>query len=357
MKRNFLKISLLALSSVALLLTSCEKSEDTPDITANNLKGMFVVCEGNFGSANGDITFYNSDPAKTVKNLYNSANGLPVGDVVQAFEIVDTLGFIVVNNSQKVTVVNMRNFKVIKNIGGFSYPRNVVRANENTVYISNGKGKNYENNYIYSIDLKTLTKSDSLDVETGPEKLIVVNSKVYAAIAGGWDNDGNTVIEIDPSTFKITNTFEVASVPIDLVTDKDNNIWAYCKGVADKNNYSPLTYTNSGISKINLSTKVVNNFPLKTMYASEVNCIAANKDGSIIYYLNDGLYAMAITATELPTAKLVDHMFFGMDVDPKTGNIICLDDANSMAIGYNAKGEKLFSFGTASFPNSVVFSY
>ena len=355
LKRNFLKISLLALSSAVLLLTSCEDSTDTPDITANNLKGMFVVCEGSYGSANGDITFYNSDPAKTVKSLYNSANGLPVGDVVQAFEIVDTLGFIVVNNSQKVTVVNMRNFKVIKTIGGFSYPRSIVRVNSNTVYVSNGNGTG--KNYIYSISVSKLTKTDSLEVSTGPEKLISCNSKVYAAIAGGWNNDGKSVVEIDPSTFKITNTFEVASVPVDITADKDNNIWAYCKGVADYSNYPDVSYANSGISKINVSSKSVNTFSLSTMRASGINNIVASKDGSTIYYLNDGLYAMSITATALPTNKLVDKTFFGIDVDPKTGNIICLDDANSMAIGYNAKGEKQFSFETAPFPGSVVFGY
>jgi hypothetical protein len=355
MKRNFLKISLLALSSVALFFTSCEKSEDTPDINANNLKGMFVVCEGDYGKANGDITFYNGDSKKTVKALYNSVNEVVPGDVVQSFAIVDTLGFIVVNNSQKVTVVNMKNFKVIKSIGGFSYPRNIVRVNSNTVYVSNGNGT--ANNYIYSISVSSLKKSDSLEVSTGPEKLIVANSKVYAAIAGGWNNDGKNVIEIDPSTFKITNTFEVASVPVDITADKDNNIWAFCKGVADYSNYPAVTYANSGISKINVSSKSVTTFPLSTMSASGINNISVSKDGSTIYYLNDGLYAMSITATALPTTKLVNKTFYGMEVDPKTGNIICLDDANSMAIGYNANGEKQFSFETAPFPGSVVFGY
>ena len=355
MKIKFLKNCLLALSGTALLLTSCEKTDDTPEITSENLKGMFVVCEGGFGLANGDITYYNPDSAKLIKNLYYAVNTAPIGDVVQSFEIVDTLGFIAVNNSQKITVVNMKTFKVIKNISGFSYPRSVVRANENTVYVSNGNG--ISDNYIYSIDIAALAKSDSLKVTTGPEKLIAADSKVYAAIAGGWNNDGNTVIEIDPSSFTIVNTFKVASVPIDIVADKNNNIWAYCKGAASYDANWNVTYSNSGISKINVSTEVVSTFPLTTMSASGVNNIAASKDGSVIYYLNDGLYSMPITTTSLPTLKVVDHLFYGLGVDPESGYIICLDDATSIAAGYNANGVEQFNFETATFPNSVVFCY
>lgn len=353
MKVNIFKFCLYVLCCATLLFTSCENIVEEPDITANNLKGMFVVCEGTYGKANGDITFYNSE--QTTKSLYTSANNLALGDIVQSFEIVDTLGFIIVNNSQKVVVVNMRNFKAIKTIYGFSYPRSVVRADENTVYISNGNG--YSDNYIYSIDLSTLTKSDSLPVTTGPEKLIKVGTKVYAAIAGGWNNDGHTVVEINPVTFKIERTFEVASVPIDLVSDKDNNIWAYCKGVATYDEYWNATYSNSGISKINTSANAVKTLPFTSMSANGISNIAVSNDGSVIYYLNDGLYSMPVTSTSLPASKLVNHLFYGMDVDPQTGNIICLDEANNMAIGYNADGIQQFSFETAPFPGSVVFGY
>jgi hypothetical protein len=355
MKSNYLKETMLVLSVTTLLLTSCEKTEDQPDITANNLKGMFVVCEGVYGKANGDIAFYDSESNQSTKNLFYSVNGVAPGDVVQSFEIVDTLGFIVVNNSQKIMIVNMKNFKVIKTINGFSYPRSVVRADKNTVYVSNGNG--YSDNYIYSIDLSSLEKSDSLEVTTGPEKLISVDSKVYAAIAGGYKNDGNTVVEIDPSTFTVANAYEVGSVPIDIVADKNNNIWAYCKGVADYTNYPAVTYSNSGISQINVSTKVVNTFSFTTMSASGINNIAANTDGNVIYFLNDGLYAMSVTATSLPASKVVDNLFYGMDVDPESGDIICLDAVNSLAIGYNEAGVEQFSFETSAYPNSVEFSY
>ena len=355
MRIRHLKYIMPGLVATALLMTSCEQNDPVPDIAANNLKGMFVVCEGIYGQANGDISFYDPELGSTVTNLYESVNGVTPGDVVQSFEIVDTLGFIVVNNSQKVTVVNMKDFKLVKNIDGFSYPRSVVRADENTVYVSNGNGT--ANNYIYSIDLTLLEKTDSLEMATGPEKLINVNKKVYAAIAGGWNNDGKSVIEIEPPSFTIINTYEVASVPVDIVADKDDNIWAYCKGVPDYSNYPDVTYTDSGISRINVSTKETDIFPLSTMSTYGINNISASNDGSIIYYLNDGLYSMSAEATQLPSSSLVERTFYGMDVNPENGNIVCLDDVNSKAIVYSKSGVEQYNFETAGYPNSVVFSY
>lgn len=63
--------------------------------------------------------------------------------------------------------------------------------------------------------------------------MIKVNSKVFAVLSGGWNNDGNTVIEIDPSSFTVVNTFDVSSVPVDIVADNNNNIWVYYKGIPD----------------------------------------------------------------------------------------------------------------------------
>ena len=346
-------IAVLLLMSI--FLVSCEKIDKGTPVTVNNLKGMFVVCEGIFGHADGDITFYDSKLNQTTKNLYNSVNGMALGDVVQSFEIVDTLGFIVVNNSQKVTVVNMKDFKVVKTINGFSYPRSIVRADQNTVYVSNGNGS--ADNYIYSISLSTLKKSDSLRIATGPEKLINIDSKVYAAISGGFNNDGNSVIEIDPATFSVTNAFTVASIPVDLVSDKDRNIWVYCKGVPDYTNWPNVSYTGAGISKINTTTKTVNTLPIANMSSSGINNITVSKDGSIIYFLNDALYSMPLTATTLPTSKVVDQQFYGLDVDPQSGNIVCMDAVNSKAVVYDKTGVKQFEVGTATFPNSAVFSY
>jgi len=354
MKNNLLQNTLLICAGAVITFASCERDPE-PDITADNLKGMFVICEGAYGSAEGDITWYDTEDGSTVKSLFYSVNGAELGDIVQSFAIADTLGFIAVNNSQKVTVVNLKNFTTVKNLNNFSYPRSVARADENTIYVTNGNGS--ADNYIYSIDITTLKKADSLEVSTGPESLLTVGGKVYATISGGWNNDGNSVIEIDQATFTITNTYTVGSCPVDLVADKDKNIWVYCKGAPDYSDYPNIAYTGMGLCKINVTTGNVTTYPFTVMDSPGIYNIAASPDGSNIYYLNGGLYAVSSTSSSLPLSPLIGGSFYGIDVDPKNGNLVVLDDVNSIAVVYNTNGIEQFNFETGDYPNAVIFSY
>jgi len=353
MKSNLMRKIMLLCAGAIIMLVSCEKDPDN-GITAKNMKGMFVVCEGNFGSAEGDITWYNPEDGNTVKSLYYSTNGTELGDIAQSFIIADTLGLITVNNSQKVTVVSMKSFAMVKNLNNFSYPRGITRANEKTVYVANGNGS--ADNYIYSIDLTTLKKTDSLVVSKGPESLLTVGDKVYATISGGWNNDGNTVIEINPETFEITKTYTVGSCPVDLVADNNKNIWVYCKGVPDYSTYPDISYTGMGLCKIDRTTGNVTTFEFTEMVSPGIYNVAASPDGKTIYYLNDGVFAVASTATSLPASALIDGSFYGIDVDPKSGNLVGLDAVNSKAVVFNTNGIEQYSFETGNFPNSVIFS-
>ena len=353
MKSNLMRKIMLLCAGAIIMLVSCQKDPDN-GITAKNMKGMFVVCEGNFGSAEGDITWYNPEDGNTVKSLYYSTNGTELGDIAQSFIIADTLGLITVNNSQKVTVVSMKSFAMVKNLNNFSYPRGITRANEKTVYVANGNGS--ADNYIYSIDLTTLKKTDSLVVSKGPESLLTVGDKVYATISGGWNNDGNTVIEINPETFEITKTYTVGSCPVDLVADNNKNIWVYCKGVPDYSAYPDISYTGMGLCKIDRTTGNVTTFEFTEMVSPGIYNVAASPDGKTIYYLNDGVFAVASTATSLPASALIDGSFYGIDVDPKSGNLVGLDAVNSKAVVFNTNGIEQYSFETGNFPNSVIFS-
>ena len=194
-------------------------------------------------------------------------------------------------------------------------------------------------------------------VTTGPESLITAGNKVYATISGGWNNDGNTVIEIDPATFKITKTYTVGSCPVDLVADNNMNIWVYCKGIPDYSAYPDVTYSDMGLCKIDRTTGKVTTFPFTEMVSPGIYNVAASPDGKTIYYLNNGLYAVESTATSLPASALINGSFYGIDVDPKSGNLIGLDAVNSKAVIFNTNGIEQYSFETGKFPNSVIFSY
>lgn len=354
MKTNLLSKAMILLAVASFSFFSCEEDETTPDITINNLKGMFVVCEGGFNTSDADITYFHPDSLSSIKGLYEKANGASLGSILQSFTVVDTMGFLVVTNSQKVTVVSMKNFKKIKSIDGFSYPRNIIKATDDVVYIANGNG--YADNYIYTINLETLTKTDSVAVGAGPEKMVNVNNNIYVANSGGYTNSGNTVSIINTTTFKVAGSATVGNVPTDLVVDANNNVWVYCKGVPDYTNYPNVTYTGSAISKIS-TNGTITSLPISAVTTMGINCLAIDKSGKTLYFVADGTYKMSINDTQLPTTKFNDTAFYGIEVDPATGSIIGLDDVNSKARILNTDGTEIKNFDTGLYPNSICFEY
>src|SRR5208283_4147750 len=84
--------------------------------TALNARGVYVINQGNFGFGNGEVSFYNPANNQVANNLFDSVNGFHPGDVLQSMYILDSLGFIVVNNSQRILEVKIPSFKWVRTI-------------------------------------------------------------------------------------------------------------------------------------------------------------------------------------------------------------------------------------------------
>ncbi len=347
----------LGLLIASVLFVSC--SDDDNEIP--RLKGNFVLNEG---SANGSISLIDEDDQVTL-NYFSSVNsGVTLGQYPQSMAMNGEYAFIVVTTGSGagyVEVVTASDFIHYATIDGLSYPREIAFAN-GKAYVSNGNGSdvNYakQNNEVYVVDLKTMTKTGQISVGAGPEKMIVSGNKLYVANSGGWSNDDNTVSVIDVDTDEVVKTITVKSCPKDMVEDANGDIWAYCSGVPDYSNYPNVSYTNSGLSKIDGDTNDVSSFALTSLSTSGIKNIAISKDKKTVYFMSDAVYAMDITATALPTAKFIDATFYGMDVNPKNGNLWLCEGTNpGKVLVYSSNGEKLKEFTVGAMPNSTTFSY
>jgi len=343
-----------------LAVTLFSACSDDDDNFVPKVSQIYVLNEGN---ENGSVASIGDDGAVT-QNYYEVVNGLPLGKFPQSMAVNDENVFIVVttqSNAGYVEVLNKTTFKTEKSILGLSYPREIALM-DGKAYVSNGTGAdgNYNklNSEVFPINLSTLELGAKIEVGAGPEKMLISNGKLYVANSGGWSNDDNTITVVDTSNDQVIESIEVKSCPKDMELDANGDIWVYCAGVPS---WSEVQGSGPAISKIDVSAGTVTSWDIPSVTSGGIKNIAINKSKNAIYYIADGVYKMSIDADALPTEKLIDDVFYGVDVHSVTNelwlcqNSVYGNSGNSIFV-YDDEGKLTATHETGVVPNSSIFA-
>ncbi len=336
---------------------SCNKQNEP--LKTGFLNGIYVVNEGGYNNSNASITYYDRDSAQVHKQLFAKANGRDLGDVAQSFAVAGDLGLIVVNNSQKVEVVDLETFISVGTITGMDYPRYALQVTADKAYITDG---NYAGN-VYVVNLNTLEIDGEIPVGKGPENIVRAADLIYVANSGGWDSD-STVSVIDPQGDVVVKTITVGDHPTDLAVDADLNVWVLCKGkVLYDNNWNVIGETDSRLVKINTIDFSSDKIFIVGVTGDFFNPVrlTAGKDGTYLFYAEaGGIYKMGINDTSTPGQAFIPGSFYGLEVDPDTGNVLALKangfDAGGRAYIYTFEGRLVDSLDVGIAPNGAAFN-
>jgi len=348
-----------AFALIAILFASC--SDDDPTPTYPSIKGDFVISQGNFMKNNGAISLFGAEVID--KDIFKSVNSRILGDVVQDFEVVDTLGFIVVNNSQKVELVRMRDFKSVEAIDDqkLTYPRYVTQATENTVYISNGS----KEGEVIIYDFKKFEIVGTIPVGKGPEMMVKIGNKMFVANSGGFDKD-KTVSVIDIAQRKVVKTITVDESPVTLKADRNNNVWVYCKGEVEYVANGPgweddeYNYNNTKLFRIDANTiDIEKEYLLPGKLGSFGSNLFAISNTDDVYFITDGVYKMTSGAAVVPAVKWDATAYFGIEVNPVNGNVYGLNSITNEVVILNPSDASVINkyTETVAMPHSVYFNY
>ncbi|MBF9143224.1 YncE family protein [Hymenobacter properus] len=348
------------LAGLALLAACDPKKEETPAPTPPATYGVYILSEGQFGVGDGAVSVFNkANKALTVDAFGSANNGSRLGDVVQSMGVQGSRGYVVVNASNKIEVVNLTDFKSVATISGLSQPRYFAAGSSGRGYVTEWRGPytGYLPGVLSILNLATNTVASRVTVGRNPEQLLVLGGKIY--VPNSLDN---TVSVIDEATGTLASTITVADGPSSMVADKDGNLWVLCSGFVSYLSVPPYTLTrvsNGTLVRFNPGNPTAQlklNFP-GTASPGKLRINAA-KD-QLYYGFGGAEYQLSTAATALPRAPFIRRNFSGFDIDPRDNSIFGAVSpsysSNGRFIRYQATGAPIDSFEVKVGPNGFVF--
>jgi hypothetical protein len=372
------KYILFTFALFSLLATSCRK--DTPPPTeqvttlftpnpASVVKGVYLLNEGNFNTNKATLDYVDYTTGQFRKNIYNQVNpevtkGL--GDVGNDMAVYGSKLYVVVNNSNKIEVLNAKNGKRITQIDLLNCRYIAFRQNKAYVsaYLSTIANANAPNGMVAEIDTASLQIERRVTVGRQPEEMAVINNNLYVANSGGYSpsNYERTVSVVDLSTFTETKRIDVAINLSQIKADRYGDLYVTSRG--DYLTVPPKLYVVNAQSG---QIKKVFDIPART--------IALDDDQLFIISTNSGNVQQKYTYQTLnvTTETLLGQPFitdgtdltviqpYGLAINPATKEILLTDARDYVTPGtlycFDATGKKKWQVTTGDVPAHFAFIY
>lgn len=344
------KSGCLFLILIISIITSCRKSDLATDLTPveESLKGegVFVLNEGNFTKGNGSLSYYSYGTGKIYNDIFYQANNRILGDVPYSMTISGDNGYIIVNNSGNIEVVNKNSIKSVTTITGLVSPRNILIVSNSKAYVSS-----LYSNSIAIIDIQTNTVSGSINLKHTSEAMILSGNNVYVST---WSS-GKDIMVINKTTDKVIDSIRVAPEPESMVLDKNNKLWILCSG----------GYTGVALAEliaVNTSTNMIEKhfvFPSKSSYPSGLQL---NGTRDSLYYIDNGIWKMSTQSSALPAIPFRSagrRSIYKLGVDPRNQRLFFTNAMDYQQKGFilqlNSGGRLIDSCLTDIIPGSFCF--
>ncbi len=344
---------ILITALLLIFIIGCSKTNDPLIPPTVNSSGVYVVNEGLFAQNNATLSYKNLEDGTVTNNAYSSANnGNPLGDNANSMTISGSKGYIAVDNSNKVEIINLDNFKSLGfiDLGSNGSPREIYVKDENTAYVTN-----LNLDQVAKLNLQTKTVTTRINVGSKPEGIRESNGKLFVANSGfGFDN---TVSVIDMASDMVVITLQVGLNPRIVLNGLDNFIYVVCTG-----SYSDTSIF-SGIYKIDpaantvVDSILVKKNPGEACFIDATTMLVVNSDGAV----KVDLTTKSVSATPLILGTTVNS-FFGVihsiSFDLFRSVIYCGNPKdftqNGEVVTFDVNGNETGRFNVGLNPGTVV---
>lgn len=342
-----------------LFFSACVKDKpDAQPATAptDSIGNVYIVCEGSLGNGNSSLGIYQSHTGTVHNDVYETANGQPLGDVFQSMRRIGERLFLCVNNSDKIVVLHAADRKVAGVIS-IPKPRYILPVSETKAYVST-----LFSNNIYIINPQTLQVTGSFAMPAqNTEGMLLHQGAVWFC---AWDTTSDKIFKINPATDKIEKTITVAGyAPQAVVADKFDMLWVL-SGNVPKGRRAALTRLDPATGQVlavyHFPEKADPIRPVMNNAGDELFFIEVNYKGGVEY---NGIYRMGITDAALPEKPFIAakqfQYFWALGIEPVTGRLYIGDPKGFIQKGavsiYTVSGEKEKEFTVGIGPGHFYF--
>lgn len=349
---------------LVILLFSCSESPvDTVFFDFTAKQGVYIVNQGNFMYGNSSLSFYDPSSRRVINHVFQARNGAPIGDVAQSMTLWNNIGFIVVNNSGKIYIIDTNTAEHKGSITGLSSPRYIHIIHSEKAYITDLYARKITifNPSTFKITGHIPVSNPVSEFNQHPtEQMIQYKNKVFTNC---WSYD-NKILVIDTNTDQLVDSIEVFKQPNSLVIDKNNKIWVLTDGGFEGN---PYGYERPGLLKIDAEThEIERTFRFALGDHPLSLCMNASKDS--LFYINRHVWKMAVADRKLPEQPFIvsSHSnvyggFYSLALDPLTSEIYvgdAIDHAqNGIVYRHAPSGKVLDQFKVGITPSGFAFKF
>ncbi|MBT3621375.1 MAG: T9SS type A sorting domain-containing protein [Flavobacteriales bacterium] len=316
---------------------------------------VYITNEGNFGTGNGSLSIYDKTSNSVTNDVFSTVNSAYLGDVVQSMEFFDGKGYVCVNGSAKIEVID-ENATYIATIAMAS-PRYLKQVNATKAYVTD-----WGINGVQVIDLTTNTVTSTIACGAGPEGIAVSNGFAYVCNVGAWGLD-STVTIINTTTDAVETTLTVGDKPNSAVVDANGNVWVLTGGYTEYDaNWNVVSETPGVLAMINTTTNTIDVSYTFTV-GNHPEDLVINGAGDKLYY-SDGswskaVYEFGINDSQLAVTPIINKSFYGLGYDPISNEIYGSDAVDFTQQGwvfrYATTGAVVDSFQVGIIPGGFAF--
>ena len=308
---------------------------------------VIIACEGGFTRGNASIDLYNPSNGDLLPNAFADQAGYALGDILQDVYWTNNDLILVVNNSQKIEILDPNNLRLRKTIAGFVSPRYVHIDDEGAIYVSDL----FSRQFIRS-DPQSGCINASIDLYGWTEHIFPYRSNDLAVLHRSVYGQGSPISEVLllSEDLELRDNIILPEDPIQMVKgNEDHLFYVLCLGNASNDIAGQIVEVNL----LNKTTREIIRFnedrPNRIAFDKNYNTLYFNLTSEIFKIVGDTLPSLAWNTTA--------QSIYGLSI-LNNGDVIVSDAKDFVSNGaiehYDANGNLIRRVDVGYVPSEVV---